>query len=92
MGLELPTFCYPGRFPKPLRLEKTSNSRLVSECIITDANNYKKKQLRLLDTLQTYVRKKECYYSISFGSGNLPTCTLHKRFKTTEPSETSFRA
>ena len=52
---------------------------------------YKKKQLRLLDTLQTHVRKKECYYSISFGSGNLPTCTLRKRFKRTEPGETSFQ-
>ncbi len=31
-------FCYQGRCSKSLRLEETSNSRLASECIITEAN------------------------------------------------------
>ena len=38
VGLEPHTFCYPGRCPKPVRLEGTSHRRLASECIITDAN------------------------------------------------------
>ncbi len=38
MGLELHTFYYLGRCPKPVRLEETSKSRLASECIIADAN------------------------------------------------------
>jgi hypothetical protein len=37
-----------------------------------------KKQLQLPDTLQTHVRKKECSYSISFSSDDLPTWTLRK--------------
>jgi hypothetical protein len=38
VGLELHIFCYPGRCPKLVRLEETSNLRLASECIITDTN------------------------------------------------------
>jgi hypothetical protein len=40
VGLELHTFCYPGKCPQPARLEETSNPRLASECIITEANKY----------------------------------------------------
>ncbi len=32
------TFCYSGRYPQPVRLEETSNSRLASVCHISDAN------------------------------------------------------
>ncbi len=38
VGLEPHTFCYPGRCPKPVRLEETSNPRWTSEYIITDVN------------------------------------------------------
>jgi hypothetical protein len=38
MGLEPHTFCYPGRYPKPVMLEETPNSHLASEFIITNAN------------------------------------------------------
>ena len=41
--------------------------------------------------LQIHAGKKECYYSISFSSDDLPNSTLRKRFKTTEPGETSFQ-
>ncbi len=37
--LERHTFSYPGRCPKPIRLEETANPRLASGCIIADANN-----------------------------------------------------
>jgi hypothetical protein len=40
VGLEPHTFYYPGRCPKPVRLEETSNPHLASECIITDANTF----------------------------------------------------
>jgi hypothetical protein len=46
VGLEPHTFRYPDRFHKPVRLEETSNPRLVSESIITDAND-----------LKSYIRK-----------------------------------
>jgi hypothetical protein len=41
--------------------------------------------------MQIHFRKKECSYQTSCGSGNLPTCTLRKQFKTTESGETSFQ-
>jgi hypothetical protein len=31
--------CYPGKSPKRVRLEETSNPRLESECIITNASS-----------------------------------------------------
>jgi hypothetical protein len=37
VGLERHTFCHSGRRPKPVRLEETSDPRLASEYIITDA-------------------------------------------------------
>jgi hypothetical protein len=42
VGLELHTFCYPGRCPKPVRLEETSIPSLALECIIPDTNRYMK--------------------------------------------------
>ncbi len=37
-GLEPHNLCYLGSCPKPVRQEETSNPRLVSNYIITDAN------------------------------------------------------
>jgi len=45
MGLESHTFCYPGRFPKPVRLQEISNPRLASEYIITDRDVRDQKSL-----------------------------------------------
>ncbi len=40
VGLEPHPFCYPGRYPKPVKLEETFNPCLAAECIITDANTF----------------------------------------------------
>jgi hypothetical protein len=48
MELEPHTFCYPGRCPKPVRLEEISNARLASECIITDIENIPNQSIFLL--------------------------------------------
>jgi hypothetical protein len=40
-GFEPRICCYPGRCPKPIRLEVTSNLRLAWASVITDANSWR---------------------------------------------------
>jgi hypothetical protein len=46
--LKLYTFCHPGKCVKPVRLEETSNPRLASEYIITNANKTKLKTRQII--------------------------------------------
>jgi len=60
--LEQHTFYYLGRCPKPVKLEETSNLRLASECIITDANDltsyiWKQPLVKAIKTLTQILRK-----------------------------------
>ncbi len=59
------TFFYPGRYPKPVRVEETSNSCLASECIITDANSTTKRELCVLDWCILRIHSDFTFTSIS---------------------------
>ncbi len=59
LGLEPHAFCFRDRRPKPVRLEETSNPRLVSECIIPDANTFDRKMREIISNQNVRKVNKE---------------------------------